>query len=300
MKLIPLLFLLLLLLPTASFAVEEKTIIVDGMERSYAVFAPKRPNRLLIVLHGGGGTKEKMMNVKLHEPAVRDGYAVVYPDAYKNHWNDGRKEPKVRGWDVRPDDIGFLRKLISKVSAEFGIPARRVYVTGPSNGGMMTFRVACELAADVAAVAPVISSMPEDFLPHCKPTERLPVLMINGRDDSLVPYEGGQVRAFGRNRGPVIPAETSLAFWAKHNRCRPDRKIVELPKQHSDDETKVRHIRYEGCDGADVEMYAVEGGGHRWFGGMLGRGRRIRNWLMGPNSREIDTNHAVLEFFSVH
>ncbi|MCB0343750.1 MAG: dienelactone hydrolase family protein [Bdellovibrionales bacterium] len=300
MKFLPLVVTLLIcLVPRISLAdANEHSIIVDGRERAYLLFAPPRPQRLMLVLHGGGGNKERMAKTRIHESAMRQGYAVVYPDAVSSHWNDGRKDPNVPGWKERPDDINFLRLLIAQIESDLKLTSGKVYVTGPSNGGMMTFRVGCELSDKLSAIAPVIASMPEDFVAQCRPVKRLPVLMINGKDDPLVPYEGGQVTVFRKKRGLVVSAEKSLMFWSKHNHCSQDRETQQLAKKFPKDSASVELTRYKGCDGADVSMYAVNGGGHRWFGNSQGPERRWARWFMGETTKELDTNDAVLKFFN--
>ena len=66
-------------------------------------------------------------------------------------------------------------------------------MTGVSNGAKMSLRLGCELTDRITAIAPVIGSMPESLVSGCAPTRPIPILMINGTDDPLVPWEGGFV-----------------------------------------------------------------------------------------------------------
>ena len=88
----------------------------------------------------------------------------VYPDARDHQWNDGRL-----AGPGRHDDMAFLRGLIGRLVEDRIADAARIYVTGPSNGGMMTLRLACEAAELIAAAAPIIASLPADLARTCKP-----------------------------------------------------------------------------------------------------------------------------------
>jgi len=123
---------------------------------------------LVIVLHGGGGTGEdqvKLTEGGLNTLADKEGFIVVYPDGFDKHWNDGRsgEETGYRTQEENIDDVGFISSLISYFIKELNIDPKRVYVTGMSNGAMMSYRLACELTEKIAAVAPVAGNMPQNL-----------------------------------------------------------------------------------------------------------------------------------------
>ena len=93
--------------------------------------------------------------------------------------------------------MGFLSALIDRFAKIYSIDKKRVYLTGISNGGLMSFRLACEIPEKIAAVAVVTACMPEDLVPTCSTARAVPVLIIDGNDDPLMPWEGGSVGFFG-------------------------------------------------------------------------------------------------------
>jgi polyhydroxybutyrate depolymerase len=128
-----------------------------GLERIYRIHIPPsydkaRLSPLLIALHGGGGTGKKMEKLTLggfNKLSDREGFIVVYPDGIEKHWNDGRENVSYRAHREKVDDVGFLSALIDALMKERNIDRNLVYVTGISNGAMMSFRLACELSQKI-------------------------------------------------------------------------------------------------------------------------------------------------------
>jgi polyhydroxybutyrate depolymerase len=85
------------------------------------------------------------------------------------------------------DDVGFLRALIEKIELDYAVDPKCVYLTGISNGGMMTYRAACELSDKIAAIAPVEGAQNVE----CRPSSPVSVIVLHGTADHLVPFEGG-------------------------------------------------------------------------------------------------------------
>ncbi len=138
---------------------------VGDHERTYLLHLPlafdgKRSLPLVVVLHGGGGNAPGAVDMTgFSEKADKEGFVVVYPNGsgrLKNRlltWNSGN----CCGYalDSSADNVGFIRVLIDELEKTRAIDPKRVYATGMSNGGMMTYRLACELSDKIAAAAPV-------------------------------------------------------------------------------------------------------------------------------------------------
>lgn len=277
----------------------------DGLKRTYAVHVPPssgrtRPMPLVIALHGGGGSGAKMERLTrggLNKLSDRDGVVVVYPDGIEQHWNDGREKVKYRAHREKIDDVGFLSALIDRLAESGNIDRKRVYVTGVSNGAMMSNRLACELTGRIAAIAPVAGNMPHDLLPHCSPSRSTPVLMISGTEDPMMPWAGGEAHFLRLKFGKVRSVPDTIKFWVAHNRCAPVPAVTREPDTDPQDGTRVRKEVYAGCEAeTEVILYIVEGGGHAWPKGH----RYLSERLIGKASQDIDANELIWDFFKKH
>jgi len=272
-------------------------LTVDGVARSYRIYVPpdaamRGRLSLLLVLHGGGGTGVSMVGMTragFHPLADRDGAVIVYPDALNNIWNDGRADFQSASHTAKVDDVGFLRALVKDLAGRFPVDPARVYATGASNGGMMSIRLACEAGDLFAAVAPVIGSMPAALAESCRPARPVGVMMINGTDDRLVPYEGGMGLL---RRGSVLAAEDTARRFAAANGCAALPTTETLPDRDVEDDTRAVRVRYDGCrTGGGVTLYRIEGGGHTWPMGAPYLPR-----LAGRVSQEIDATTVIWYF----
>lgn len=277
-------------------------------KRHYEVFVPSdTPGMpLVIVLHGNGGSGRQIeQHTSFDRIAAREQFIVAYPDAVGRHWNDGRPE-----LDNGVDDVAFIASLIDELSTKHAIDRKRVYVTGMSNGAIMSYRVACDLADRVAAIAPVTGNLPAAI--RCQPRAPVSVLAINGTADPLVPYAGGRV---GRNRGTVLSAALSTAHFATHAGCGPAtatvaspgsagarsnanalRSLIDEPDANPADGSRTRRTSYPCPAPVAVELLTLEGAGHTWPGGS----QYLPKLLIGGTSRDFDGAERIWEFFATH
>ena len=288
----------------------DKALTHNGLKRTYRLYLPPsfdktKPLPLVIALHGGGGTGKNMERLTrngFNTLADKEGFVVVYPDGIERHWNDGRKEVSYRAHKEKIDDVGFISTLIDHLSKDANIDPRRVYVTGASNGAMMSYRLACEIPEKITAIAPVMGALPVEFT-DAKPSAPMPVLMVSGTADPLVPWAGGNI-GFSRNRfrraktlGKVMSQKDTVSFWVTHNQCAATPTVTRMPDTDTDDGTQVRREAYAATqDKAEVILYAIEGGGHTWPGGYP----YLPDWIIGKTSRDIDANEIIWNFFKRH
>ncbi len=277
-----------------------RSITQNGLKRSYHLHIPSSLRNstaapLVVALHGGGGNGQKMEKLsRLSLLADRAGFVVAYPDAVDGHWNDGRGLSDYRSQRENIDDVGFIAGMIDAIAGDYGIDAERVYVTGASNGAMMSLRLGCEVGHKITALAPVIGSMPENLVSRCSPAGPIPLMMINGTDDPLVPWEGGYVHLFRKKLGKIVSIPQTIDFWVAHNGCAPDPQITGVPDTDPADGTSVQKRVYRQCtDGADVVLYEIKGGGHTWPGGY----QYLPEFLIGKTNRDLDATEAIWIFF---
>lgn len=269
-----------------------------GANRTYRLHLPSsydgtKAAPLVFAFHGGGGDAEGMEKLThLSRIADEHGFIVVYPDGLNNQWNDGRPE-------INPgvDDVGFISALIDQLEKDYEIDQDMIYSTGISNGGFFSFRLACELSEKIAAVAPVAALMGENLSKTCSPQSPIPVMIIIGTDDPLVPWNGGEIMARGSSRGRILSESSTVSFWAKVDGCSQAPVITYEPDMDPSDGTRVRRETYAGgSDKAEVVLLAVEGGGHTWPGGIQYASERT----IGKTSDDIDAGEVIWDFFQKH
>jgi polyhydroxybutyrate depolymerase len=244
---------------------------------------------LLLVLHGGGGNADNAERMTgFTAKAQREGFIVVYPEGSSRFrqklltWNAGHccgyaMEHKV-------DDVGFIQSLIKQLLKQYPIDSARVYVTGMSNGGMMTHRLGRELAGQVAAIAPVVATV---FGDESNAGQPVSALMFNGMLDESVPYLGGPPGGRFNDAWDGTPAKPALdqgVYWAGVNGC-----AKEPVRQDRGDHV---HWRYACPPGRAVELYLLKDSGHAWPGGQKGSRRGD-----APGT-SVNATDVIWEFFA--
>ena len=267
MKHIILIVLLLQTMLTAK--VLKNTINIHGLQRSYYLHLPthyknKSALPLVLFLHGGGQNIKKMARSSLlNTLADTYNFIVAYPVGINKRWKDGRGETYGGQSQENVDDVKFIEKLITKLIRTHKVNAKKVYVTGVSNGGLMTLRLGCDLSQKLSAIAPVIANIPKNYIGQCNPKKTLPVLLMNGTDDPIVPYYGGEMKFFKKHMGEVVSTDRTIAFWREHNRCNKTPTIIHLPDVNKRDKSSVKVSTYKHCKNtATVKLYSIQGGGH--------------------------------------
>lgn len=269
-----------------------------GITRTGLLYLPKgydgtKAMPLVIGYHGGFGLGENQEKLThMSEVADKEGFIILYPDGIQRHWNDGRtKEGGATADTGEVDDVQFTKNLIATTSTKFTIDSKRIYATGISNGGMMTYRLACEMTNTFAAIAPVSSGLPTEYQPKCQPAGPIPILMMQGTSDPLIPFDGGQIQG---NRGAVLPTRETLTFWITNNKASTTPVTTELPDTSADG-TTVTHESYQPSDatGAPVEFYLINNGGHTWAGGNQYAPERF----IGKTNRDVDASELIWDFF---
>lgn len=276
----------------------QDSIIHKGLTRRFLVHIPKNlnPNKpvpLVIVLHGGGGTA--------HTVAALTGFSlladsakfvVVYPEGVNRHWNDGRDVQQFRAHREKIDDPDFISALIDTLTHRLKIDSARIYACGISNGGMMCHRLGIKLAHRLTAIATVAASLPQNLADSFNPSAPLPVLMINGTDDPVVPYEGGPVGIYAQ-QGTVLGVEQTAELWAEFNRCLRPPKVTIVAGSNEKPEI-IRKIYPGGKNRSRVILYKIIGGGHVWPGG------KRRPHRFGRQVKNFNATAIIWNFFQDH
>jgi polyhydroxybutyrate depolymerase len=271
---------------------EEHFLNVAGLQRRYLLHLPpgrsyQAKSPLILMLHGGGGTPERAGARDLEAYADRKGFIVAYPAGINKSWNDGRL---IKGRTY--DDVEFLSALIDELVAKYNADPKRVHVTGISNGGFMSFTLACRIPEKIAAIAPVAASMGVGAIEECHPRKTVSVMMINGTADPLVKWDGGKV--LRRSGSESEPISKVVAFWRNQVCGRNSRVTGErLPDSDPNDGSTVALEKVQ-CPAGNVINYTVTGGGHTWPGGP----QYLPKFIVGGVNRDFSASEAIVSFFS--
>ncbi len=297
-RIIFLLFLVFYSLP-AYAQYSYKTILSNNLKRIYRIYLPQSFSLnehlpVVIVLHGGGSSGKRMSNyIKLHSVADKNRFIAVFPDGVRGNWNDGRKNIDSYAHLNNINDVMFISDIISNLQKEFNIDSNSVFITGISNGSLMAFRLAFEIPGKIRAIATVAGNLPHE-LKNFTLDKKLPLLMINGENDPVMPWNGGGIGWGFPKRGNVLSSEETFTFWSKENGCNEHGKYTQ-EADISNDGTKVFKKEALNCPGnIEVLLYKIQNGGHSWPGAFE---YLLQERFVGKTSYDIDAKEIIWTFF---
>lgn len=286
--------------PALAGELREYSIEWQGRTRHYAAYIPSQiaaAPELVFVLHGSRSSGAEMRAITAYgfeTLAERDGDVVVYPDGYEKHWNDCRRAGPYAANLENVDDVGFLKAVADALAASLDLHWEQVFATGLSNGGHMALRLALEAPEWVAAVAPIAAAMPVDENFDCtKSGQPVSFLLMNGTDDPMNPYGGGEVALYGMigSRGAVHSSAQTVEYFATlagYAEAMSDERYDPDP----DDGTSV-HIRWwQGRQRPHIGLIAIIGGGHT-----VPHPENRLPRILGRTSRDIDATEFIWRFF---
>lgn len=256
-------------------------LTVDGLDRSYRLYRPAGligQVPLVIFLHGGFGdaaTAEQAYGWDAQADSGR--FVVAYPDGLNRVWNTEGGccgQSAARG----VDDVAFITAVVQEIQAQVAIDPGRIYATGISNGGIMTYTLACRTDL-FAAIGPDSATM----LDGCQNPAPVSVIHVHGTADTRIPYLGGEGQGVANIDGPAIP--TLNATWRSIDRCADP--VVTT--------SGVVTTSVAICpDDRFVELITVDGAGHQWPGSTGGRAGA------DPPSTALDATEVIWAFFAAH
>ncbi len=261
------------------------TIIHDNIDRAFIVYVPASYDSITempVVFNFHGYTSnsaEQMWYGDFRSIADTANFIIVHPMGTKNgfgttHWNVG--------WGgSSTNDLGFIDDLLDTLKQDYAVDSMRIYSTGMSNGGFMSYLLACELSNQIAAVASVTGSIAPGKLTSCNPTHPTPIMQIHGTNDQTVPYTGSS--------GVGAPIEDVVDYWRNFNSTRFDLEDT-LPNINTTDGSEAVHIRHTHGDSCvDVEFYKILNGGHTWPG---------TAFSSAGTNHDFDASEKIWQFFA--
>jgi polyhydroxybutyrate depolymerase len=275
-------------------------IRVDHFRRSYLVHLPPgeqagEPLPLVVVIHGAFDTGKKMEKLSgWSRIADREGFIALYPNgmglgSLLRHWNSGHCCGRARSIGV--DDLAFIETVIAEVRQRFSVDSQRIYIVGFSNGGMLTHHVAAHdsgLFAAAAVVSGAIGGRPtadEDVWQIPQPEHPVPMMLIHGRADEIIPFEGGDEER-SKEGLTYLSVDEAARFWAVANGTAPE------PDEAMLYDGRVLFSRWGGENAAPVVLYSIDGWEHVWPGSAT---IKTKN---DPELAGFDAAELIWDFFS--
>lgn len=257
-----------------------------------STYRPEIASPLIVSLHGGGGSMDYQSNDEYYKQiskSEKEGFIIVFPNGFSQFksgkfatWNAGKCCGDAR--DKNIDDVGFIKKMITTVSQQLNIDEEKIYATGMSNGGMLTYQLACELADVFKAIAPVAGT---DNTIECNPQKPISVFHIHAKNDDHVLFGGGSGKSLTNNKAKVTEfssVDFTISKWVKKNGCN------EVSKQVLKNDDVYCNL-YSGClKNVKVQVCVTRTGGHSWPGG-----KKVRSGE--APSEAISANDMMWDFF---
>jgi polyhydroxybutyrate depolymerase len=239
-----------------------------GLTRTYVIHVPRSynlasPAALVVLLHGGANHPDLMGNEPaygLKSKSDRAGFIAVFPHGTGKPatWNAGGCCGAALAQNV--DDVGFIRQVVTNVFRQMSIDRSRIFAAGISDGGMMAYRLACEVPDLWRAVAVVAAT---DRTRDCSPATPVSVLHIHAKDDPQVPFGGAAKPDASENpaAGGAMSVSQTITKWAQLDGCA-------AQPRHILDKGDAYCEAYSYCRGqAAVQLCVTDTGGHSWPGG---------------------------------
>lgn len=267
----------------------------NGINRFYIVHVPavykaSSPSPVLFALHGGGGNMKIQANdefYKLISKSEKENFVVVFPNGFSKlksgefaTWNAGKCCGDAR--DTGSNDVGFIKEVFSKLINQVNVDEKKVFATGMSNGGMMSYRLACELPDIFKAIAAVAGT---DGTISCSPGKAVSILHIHAKNDDHVLFSGGAgTKAAEKSKiTDFASVPDTIAKWVKENKCSGMKRVLEVTGAYCE--------QYLNCkNDSKVQLCVTETGGHSWPGGKKPRGQ-------DETSKAISANDVMWDFF---
>ncbi len=275
-----------------SFLVANKTngsIVSSGEKRQYLLYVPdsydpNQPTPLVISIHGYAEWPAHQAQISRWDDLADElGFIVIYPSGlnFPKRW---RTMGQVSTPGDPALDVKFISDLVDKLETEYNIDPARVFANGLSNGGGMSYLLACSLADRIAAIGGVSGAYTYP-LDRCNPSRPVPLIAFHGDADPIVPYLGGPSRSFNI---PFPSVPEWMQGWAARNQCKTTTSIPQAGD--------VSGTAWTDCSqNADVTFYTIAGGGHSWPGG-----DPIPAWIVGKTSQDINATRVMWQFFEQH
>ena len=295
------LLVLLSLFNASSIVSDHRTIIHEGIEREYIVHVPENLNNdspIVFVIHGYTGSAEGIAAYSgMNSIAEREGFIAVYPQGTIDSYGNAFFNVGYEFNDASPiNDVSFIRELVKSISQEFNLKRKRAFATGMSNGGDMSYLLACTSSDLFKAVAPVAGVLMKGLKDSCKFNSPVPIFEIHGTADKISLFEGDLNNEEGW--GAYYDLPSTIDFFAERYQLA-NKSIKQITSKESGADYDIFFERHWSDDlEEEVWMYRIENGRHVWPGIKFNWWNNpLARYYFGSGNEDINASEEVWAFF---
>ena len=280
---------------------EHRTIIHEGIEREYILHVPENLNNdssIVFVIHGYTGSAEGIAAYSgMNSIAEREGFIAVYPQGTTDSYGNAFFNVSYGFNDESTiNDVSFIRELVKSISHEFNLKRKKAFATGMSNGGEMSYLLACTSSDLFKAVAPVAGVLMKGLKDSCELNSPVPVFEIHGTADKISLFEGDLNNEEGW--GAYYDLPSTIDFFAERYQL-VNKTVKQITSKESGADYDIFFERHWTNDlEEEVWMYRIEGGRHVW------PGTKFKWWndplarlYFGSGNEDINASEEVWAFF---
>lgn len=280
----------------------EKIFSHQGLQRTYWLHVPAdlEPDApLMVVIHGYTSAAKYIMDYsKMNDIADREGFVVVYPqgtlDLGGNTFFNVGYDFHI---DSSVDDLAFIRELVIDVRDSYESNPSKIFATGMSNGGDMSYMLACTSTDIFKAFAPVAGVLMKETRDSCNIDAPIPLFEIHGTADDISLYQGDMDNSDGY--GAYLDLPSSTQFFVEANGLNKKTAIILEDKDPNDGSSITFERYYADHNSQQVWFYIIEGGGHHWPGAQVPWWKYPMDWVRAQSgNRDINASEEVWSFFS--
>ncbi|MDC0591114.1 prolyl oligopeptidase family serine peptidase [Gammaproteobacteria bacterium] len=280
---------------------DQRMVIHEGVEREYIIHVPENLNQdspIVFVIHGYTGSAEGIAAYTgMNNIAEREGFIAVYPQGTID--SNGNTFFNV-GYEFNDDspinDVSFIRELVRSISQEFNLKRKKAFATGMSNGGDMSYLLACTSSDLFKAVAPVAGVLMKGLKDSCELSSPVPIFEIHGTADKISLFEGDLNNEGGW--GAYYDLPSTIDFFAERYQLT-NKSVKQMTSKESGADYDIFFERHWADDlEEEVWMYRIEDGRHVWPGIKLNWWDNPLAWFyFGSGNEDINASEEVWAFF---
>lgn len=224
---------------------------------------------LVFILHGSGGNGLGSRNstAALEKKAVEENIMLVYPDGYKRYWNECRRLAQTPPNIENINEEAFFSAMIDYFVQHYKIDRRKIFVAGTSGGGHMAYKLALTMPEKITAITAIIANLPDNNNMDCNPANQpIPVMIVNGTEDTVNPYNGGEVKTGNLVLGTVMSTDETFAYWAQLAGYKGQPVKRKLPDTNPNDGKTIESYSFRSKKKPEITLLKVVGGKHDYPG----------------------------------